>query len=177
MANIRRATSTVPTAAAGAALGRLMTSLQLLGGTRTTRLTVRLILALTLNELGVSWHQWEARKKATGGTSRSIARAGQLAAWLAYRHTSVSIAEIGRQLYRHHATVLHALKRMPEILATEPEIACAAERLEERIDRLAVLPTDSSEARALLPQPGNLGAQVHERPSAMTSTADAGLAT
>ena len=164
MANIRRATSTIPTAAAGATLGRLMTSLQVLGGTRTTRLTVRLILALTLNELGVSWRQWEARKKATGSPTRSIARAGQLAAWLAHRHTSVSIAGIGRQLYRNHTTVLHALKRMPEILATEPDIARAAARLEEQIDRLAVLPADSAEARALLPQPGKWTHPAEARP-------------
>jgi chromosomal replication initiator protein len=145
MANIRRSTPTVPTAVAGAALGRLMSSLQVMGGTRTPRLNVRLILALTLNELGVSWHQWEERRSQKERTSRSIARVGQLAAWLAHRHTSVSIAGIGRQLYRNHATVLHALKRMPEILATEPEIARAAERLEERIDRFAVFPADRAE--------------------------------
>jgi chromosomal replication initiation ATPase DnaA len=153
MANIRRATSTVPTAAVGATLAKLMTSLRVLGGTTTRRPTVRLILALTLNELGVGWHEWEARKNTTGHTTTSIARAGQLAAWLAHRHTSVSIAGIGRQLYRHHATVLHGLKRMPEIFATEPEIARAAERLEERIARLAALPADSAELWALLPQP------------------------
>jgi hypothetical protein len=48
--------------------------------------------------------------------------------------------------------VLHALKRMPEILATEPEIALAAERLEERINRLTALHTDSADARAPLPE-------------------------
>jgi hypothetical protein len=76
----------------------------------------------------------------------------------------VSIAGIGRQLYRNHTTVLHALKRIPEILATEPDIARAAERLEEQIDRLAVLPADSAEARALLPQPGKWTHPAEARP-------------
>jgi chromosomal replication initiator protein len=163
MANIRRTTSTVSTAAAGATLARLMTSLQVLGGTSTTRLTVRLILALTLDELGIVPCEWEARKKATDRTTRCITRAGQLAAWLAHRHTAVSIAGIGRQLYRNHATVLHALKRMPEILATEPEIARAAERLEERIAKLAAVPADSAEARTLLP-PGKWTHLAEARP-------------
>jgi hypothetical protein len=89
---------------------------------------------------------------------------GQLAAWLAHRKTWASAAGIGRQLGRHHATVLHALKRMPEILATEPEIARAAKRIEERIDHLAMLPEDSADARALLPQPGRLTDPAAARP-------------
>ena len=106
------------------------------------RLTVRLILVLTLDELGFTLRDWKEARGANGrqGLTKSVVRAGQLAAWLAHRHTLVSIAGIGRQLGRDHTSVLYALKRMPEILVTEPEIALAAERLEERIDRLAVLP-------------------------------------
>ena len=115
------------------------------------RLTVRLILALTLDELGVTRREWEQRKKAAGRTATSIARAGQLAVWLAHRNTSASTMQISKAIARDNTTVLHALKRMPEILATEREIARAAERLEERIDRLAMLPEDSAEARELLP--------------------------
>ena len=115
------------------------------------RLTVRLILALTLDELGVTRREWEQRKKAAGRTATSIARAGQLAVWLAHRNTSASTMQISKAIARDNTTVLHALKRMPEILATERDIARAAERLEERIDRLAMLPEDSAEARELLP--------------------------
>jgi hypothetical protein len=118
------------------------------------RLTVRLILALALEELGVTRHEWEATGGKVGRLTKRLARPGQLAAWLVHRNTSVSITAIGRKLGRNHTTVLYTLERMPEILATEPDIARAAERLEERIDRLAVLPADSAEARALLPQPG-----------------------
>jgi hypothetical protein len=118
------------------------------------RLTVRLILALTLEELGVARHEWEATCGKVGRLTKRLARSGQLAAWLTHRNTSVSIAGIGRKLGRNHTTVLYTLKRMPKILATEPDIARAAKRIEERMGRLAVLPADSAEARALLPQPG-----------------------
>jgi hypothetical protein len=115
------------------------------------RLTVRLILALTLDELGVARHEWEAT---CGKVGRSPKWPGQLAAWLAHRHTLVSITGIGRKLGRNHTTVLYALKRLLEILATEPDIARAAKRIQERMEPLAALPADSAEARALLPQPG-----------------------
>jgi chromosomal replication initiator protein len=98
------------------------------------KLTVRLILVLTLDELGFALRDWKEARGANGrqGLTKIVARAGQLAAWLAHRHTMVSIAGIGRQLGRDHTTVLHALKRMPEILASEPDIARAARRIEER---------------------------------------------
>jgi chromosomal replication initiation ATPase DnaA len=128
------------------------------------RLTVRLILALTLDELGIAPREWEAGKKATGSTARSMARAGQLAAWLAHRNTSASLQQIGKAIGRDHTTVLYALKRVPEILATDHAIALAAQRLEERIDRLAMLPEDSAEARALLPHPGGSTDPAEARP-------------
>ena len=156
MKNIQRTTPTVPTAAAGATLVRLMASLQVLGGTKRMKLTVRLILVLTLDELGFALRDWKEARGANGrqGLTKTVARAGQLAAWLAHRHTMVSIAGIGRQLGRDHTTVLHALKRMPEILASEPDIARAAKRIEERMARLSALPADSAEAGALLPHAG-----------------------
>jgi hypothetical protein len=122
-----------------------------LGETRKMRMTVRLILALTLDEFGIALHEWETRKRAKSRTARSIARAGQLAAWLAHRNTSASTMQIGNAIGRDNTTVLHALKRMPEILASEGDIARAADRLEDRIEQLAMLPEDSAEARALLP--------------------------
>jgi chromosomal replication initiation ATPase DnaA len=128
------------------------------------RLTARLILALTLDELGIAPREWEARKKATGRTARSISRAGQLAAWLAHRNTSASPQQIAKAIGRDHTTVLYALRRVPEILATEHAIALAAERLEERIDQLAMLPEDSAEARALLPQLGRCTDPAEARP-------------
>jgi chromosomal replication initiation ATPase DnaA len=70
------------------------------------RLTARLILALTLDELGIPPREWEARKTARGRTARSIARAGQLAAWLAHRNTTASLQQIGKALGRDHTTVL-----------------------------------------------------------------------
>jgi chromosomal replication initiation ATPase DnaA len=117
------------------------------------RMTARLILALTLDELGIAPREWEARKTARGST-RGITRAGQLAAWLAHRNTSASLQQIGKALGRDHTTVLYALRRVPEMLAADHTIALAAQRLDERIDRLAMLPGNSAEARALLPQSG-----------------------
>jgi Bacterial dnaA protein helix-turn-helix len=115
---------------------------------------LRLILALTLEELGVAPHEWEATCGKVGRSTKRLARSGQLAAWLAHRNTSMSIVGIGRKLGRNHTTVLYALKRMPEILATEPDIARAAKRIEERLERLAALGADSAEARILLAHPG-----------------------
>jgi hypothetical protein len=116
------------------------------------RLTVRLILVLALEELGVARQEWEATCSKGGRLMKRLARPGQLTMWLARRHTSVSvITGIGRTLARNHTTVLYALKRMPEILVSEPDIARAAKRIEERITRLTALPADSAEARALLP--------------------------
>jgi chromosomal replication initiation ATPase DnaA len=128
------------------------------------RLTVRLILALTLDELGIASREWEARRKATGRTTRRIARAGQLAAWLAHRNTSARPQQIAKAIGRDYTTVLYALRRVPEILAIDHAIALAAQRLEERIDRLTMLPEDSAEARALLPQQGKCTEPTEARP-------------
>lgn len=128
------------------------------------RMTVRLILTLTLDELGIAPREWEARKIAKGPTARTLARAGQLAAWLAHRNTSASSQQIGKAIGRDHTTVLYALRRVPEILATDHAIASAVQRLEERIDRLVMLPEDSAEARALLPQPGKWTHPAEARP-------------
>ena len=79
------------------------------------RVTVRLILALTLDELGVARHEWEATCGKGGRLEKRLARPGQLAMWLARRNTSLSITGIGRNVARNHTTVLYALKRMPDI--------------------------------------------------------------
>jgi chromosomal replication initiation ATPase DnaA len=128
------------------------------------RLTVGLILALSLEELGVTREEWEATCGKVGRLTKRLARPGQLATWLAHHNTSASITAIGRKLGRNHTTVLYTLKSMPKILATEPDIARAAKRIEERIDRLAALPADSAEARALLPQPGKWTQPAEARP-------------
>jgi chromosomal replication initiation ATPase DnaA len=125
-----------------------------LGETRTMRLTVRLILALTLDELGIAPREWDTRTNATGRTTRRIARAGQLAAWLAHRNMSARPQHIAKVIGRDYTTVLYALKRVPEILAIDHSMAMAVQRLEERIDCLAMLTEDSAEARALLSQQG-----------------------
>ena len=127
------------------------------------RMTVRLILALTLEELGVGRHEWEATCGKGGRFTKRLARAGQLAVATGYTRTSIS--QIGKAIGRDHTTVLYARKRMPEILATEPDIARAAKRIEERMERLAALPADSAEARALLPQPGKGPHPAEARPS------------
>jgi hypothetical protein len=53
---------------------------------------------------------------------------------------------------------------VPEILAIDHAMALAAQRLEEGIDRLAMLTEDSAEARALLPQQGKWTESTEARP-------------
>jgi hypothetical protein len=66
------------------------------------RLTVRLILALTLEELGIAPRKWDARRKATGRTTRRVPRAGQLAAWLAHRNMSARPQQIAKAIGRDY---------------------------------------------------------------------------
>lgn len=62
------------------------------------------------------------------GSRRSvgIARPRQLAMHIAARLTSRSLAEIGRLFGgRDHSTVIHAVRRIEELLATDPELSVA----------------------------------------------------
>jgi len=60
---------------------------------------------------------------------REVARPRQLAMWLARHTTLLSLPDIGRGFGRDHTTVIHAIKRVEELLRTDPDFAWAALQL------------------------------------------------
>ena len=66
--------------------------------------------------------------------SRAIARARQLAMYLARRHTALSLPAIGRHFgNRDHSTVLYACRAIEGRLALDPDLAAAVASLEARL--------------------------------------------
>lgn len=56
-------------------------------------------------------------------------RSRQLAMWMARHKTPRSIPEIGRIVgNRHHKTVLHAIKRIEQLRASDPEFRALTDR-------------------------------------------------
>ena len=62
--------------------------------------------------------------------STKIARARMVAAYLCRTTITpeISLPNIGRQFGRHHTTVLHAMRRVPELAGTHPKFAALVER-------------------------------------------------
>ena len=55
--------------------------------------------------------------------SRILARPRQIAMYLAKHHTTNSLPDIGRKFSnRDHTTVIHAVKKIDELIKKEPEI-------------------------------------------------------
>lgn len=52
--------------------------------------------------------------------ARYVAHPRQLAMWLAFKCTSLSIPKIGRKFGRDHTTVLHAINMVEDRIATNP---------------------------------------------------------
>jgi chromosomal replication initiator protein len=68
--------------------------------------------------------------------SRDVARPRQVAMWIAKKITTRSLPDIGRRFGgRDHTTVLHAIRRIEELRAEDPEIENACTRLLERLER------------------------------------------
>lgn len=66
--------------------------------------------------------------------SRVVARPRQVAMYLAKKLTSKSLPEIGRQFGgKDHTTVIHAVKRVEELMATDIEFAQDLERLTKTV--------------------------------------------
>jgi chromosomal replication initiator protein len=67
--------------------------------------------------------------------SRDVARPRQMAMYLAKRLTPRSLPEIGRRFGgRDHTTVMHAVKRIDELRATDPELDADVGRLTRMLD-------------------------------------------
>ena len=58
------------------------------------------------------------------GAHRAVARPRQAAMWLAKQLTTRSLPDIGRRFGgRDHTTVLHAVRRIDELRAGDPQLA------------------------------------------------------
>ena len=68
------------------------------------------------------------------GRARAVARPRQAAMWLAKQLTTRSLPDIGRRFGgRDHTTVLHAVRRIDELRATDPQLARDLEILQHKL--------------------------------------------
>jgi chromosomal replication initiator protein len=66
--------------------------------------------------------------------TRAVARPRQAAMWLAKQLTTRSLPDIGRRFGgRDHTTVLHAVRRIEELRAADPQLARDLESLVRRL--------------------------------------------
>ena len=66
--------------------------------------------------------------------SRSLARPRQIAMYLAKHHTTNSLPEIGRKFSnRDHTTVIHAVKKIDELIKKDNEIRQSVNEIKKKI--------------------------------------------
>jgi chromosomal replication initiator protein len=66
---------------------------------------------------------------------RTIARPRQIAMYLARKHTDFSLQAIGRAFNRYHATTLHAIEAVENLLKKKGADASQVEFLSEKLER------------------------------------------
>ena len=90
------------------------------------------IVDATAREFGVQAQELLARNRRP-----EVARARQVAMYLAHELSHESSAEIGRELHRDHSTVLHAIKRVRADLPTDRHLQTAVDNVRQRLGRSA----------------------------------------
>jgi len=66
--------------------------------------------------------------------SRSLARPRQIAMYLAKQHTTSSLPDIGRKFSnRDHTTVIHAVKKIQELIINDNEIKCSIDAIKKKL--------------------------------------------
>jgi chromosomal replication initiator protein len=90
------------------------------------------IVDATAREFGVQAQELLARNRRP-----EVARARQVAMYLAHELSHESSAEIGRELHRDHSTVLHAIKRVQADLPTDRHLQTAVDNVRQRLGRSA----------------------------------------
>ena len=66
--------------------------------------------------------------------SRSLARPRQIAMYLAKQHTTSSLPDIGRKFSnRDHTTVIHAVKKIEELMKKDEEIRQSVDEIKKRL--------------------------------------------
>jgi chromosomal replication initiator protein len=93
------------------------------------RITVDEIQKLTADHFGLKQSDLLSERR-----TRSVARPRQVAMWLCKQHTTRSYPDIGRRFGgRDHTTVLHAVKKIEELIATDEQIARDVEALTRKL--------------------------------------------
>lgn len=96
-------------------------------------ITVEAIVAATAHEFGVTVLDIKSNRR-----SAFIVRPRHVAMYLARNMTPRSLPEIGRMVGAHdHSTVIHAVKRINQALATDPVFAGRVAALRDRIEQEA----------------------------------------
>ena len=66
--------------------------------------------------------------------SRSLARPRQIAMYLSKQHTTNSLPDIGRKFSnRDHTTVIHAVKKIDELMRKDNEIKHSVDEIKKKI--------------------------------------------
>lgn len=93
------------------------------------RVTVDEIQKLTSDHFGLKQADLLSERR-----TRSVARPRQVAMWLCKQHTTRSYPDIGRRFGgRDHTTVLHAVKKVEELLLADDQIARDVEALTRKL--------------------------------------------
>ncbi len=93
------------------------------------RITVDEIQKLTADHFGLKQADLLSERR-----TRSVARPRQVAMWLCKQHTTRSYPDIGRRFGgRDHTTVLHAVKKVEELLTSDDQIARDVEALTRKL--------------------------------------------
>lgn len=93
------------------------------------RVTVDEIQKLTSEHFGLKQADLLSERR-----TRSVARPRQVAMWLCKQHTTRSYPDIGRRFGgRDHTTVLHAVKKIEELLRSDEQIARDVEALTRKL--------------------------------------------
>ena len=86
------------------------------------------VLAAVAAEFAVPVEAIRGRRK-----TQQVAWARQAAMWVARRHTAASLPRIGQLLRRDHSTVLHGVRATEARIATDPDVAQAMLRVQQRL--------------------------------------------
>lgn len=93
------------------------------------RVTVDEIQKLTADHFGLKQADLLSERR-----TRAVARPRQVAMWLCKQHTTRSYPDIGRRFGgRDHTTVLHAVKKVEELLTSDDQIARDVEALTRKL--------------------------------------------
>ncbi len=66
--------------------------------------------------------------------ARTVARPRQIAMFLAKQMTSRSLPEIGRKFDRDHTTVMHAVRKVEELLGKDSSLSCSVDTLRRSLE-------------------------------------------